>query len=231
MMGGATPILARGKELYEQGKYLYAQEILNKLVYAEPANQEAKDLLADVFEQIGYQQESPSVRNSFLAGALELRSGIPVGASPKSSGPDLIRAMSTDLWLDYLGIRLQTAEAEGLHYVINLVTPDNGEEYVVELSNGALTNIKGFRAKAADLTITINRADLDGVMMGMTTLDQQVEAGKARVEGNHKLFDQLRGMLVTFTPNFEILPGTKAGMTEVPSPQLDQPPPARTDGG
>jgi hypothetical protein len=38
-------------------------------------------------------------------------------------------------------------------------------------------------------------------------------------------------MLVTFTPNFEILPGTKAGMTEVPSPQLDQPPPARTDGG
>jgi len=43
---------------------------LNKLVYAEPRNQTAKDLLADAFEQFGYQQESPSVRNSFLANAL-----------------------------------------------------------------------------------------------------------------------------------------------------------------
>ena len=41
----------------EEGKYRYAQEILNKLVYAEPQNQEAKDLLADVFEQIGIDPE------------------------------------------------------------------------------------------------------------------------------------------------------------------------------
>jgi alkyl sulfatase BDS1-like metallo-beta-lactamase superfamily hydrolase len=69
MMGGAKKIMARGKKLYNQGKYRHAQEILNKLVYAEPDNQPAKDLLADTFEQIGYQQESPSVRNSFLAAA------------------------------------------------------------------------------------------------------------------------------------------------------------------
>jgi alkyl sulfatase BDS1-like metallo-beta-lactamase superfamily hydrolase len=61
------------KALYDEGKSHHAQEILNKLVYAEPDNREAKDLLADVFEQIGYQQESPSVRNSFLAAAYELR--------------------------------------------------------------------------------------------------------------------------------------------------------------
>ena len=67
MMGGAEKIMAKGKELYDQGKYRHAIEILNKLVYAEPKNQAAKDLLADVFEQIGYQKESPSVRNSFLA--------------------------------------------------------------------------------------------------------------------------------------------------------------------
>ena len=86
MMGGSEKIIAKGRELYEQGRYRHAQEILNKLVFAEPDNQPAKDLLADVWEQIGYQQESPSVRNSFLAGALELRSGIPSGASPKTAG-------------------------------------------------------------------------------------------------------------------------------------------------
>jgi alkyl sulfatase BDS1-like metallo-beta-lactamase superfamily hydrolase len=52
MMGGADKIIAKGKQLYKQGKYRHAQEILNKLVFAEPNNQVAKDLLADNFEQI-----------------------------------------------------------------------------------------------------------------------------------------------------------------------------------
>jgi alkyl sulfatase BDS1-like metallo-beta-lactamase superfamily hydrolase len=49
MMGGAEPILAKGQELIDGGKYLEATEILNKLVYAEPQNTDAKDLLADAF--------------------------------------------------------------------------------------------------------------------------------------------------------------------------------------
>jgi len=49
MMGGAAKIMAKGKELHDQGQYRHAQEILNKLVQAEPQNQAAKDLLADVF--------------------------------------------------------------------------------------------------------------------------------------------------------------------------------------
>ena len=77
MMGGAEKIIAKGRELVEQGRYKHASEILDKLVHAEPENRAAKDLLADVYEQLGYQQENPGLRNSFLAGALELRSGIP----------------------------------------------------------------------------------------------------------------------------------------------------------
>ena len=67
------------------------------MTYGEPNNQDAKNLLADCYEQMGYQQESPSLRNAFLAGAFELRNGIPEGASPKSSGPDLIKAMDTQI--------------------------------------------------------------------------------------------------------------------------------------
>jgi alkyl sulfatase BDS1-like metallo-beta-lactamase superfamily hydrolase len=210
MMGGAAKIIAKGKELYDQGKYRHAQEILNKLVYAEPNNQAAKDLLADVFEQIGYQKESPSVRNSFLAGAFELRNGIPTGASPKTSGPDMISAMTTDLWLDFLGIRLDSKKAEGINFVINLVTPDNGEEFVVELSNGTLTNIKGFQAKDADLTVTIKRSDLEKTMMGAVSFDDQIKAGKAKLVGDRKPYEQLKTMLVQFDMGFEILPGTVA---------------------
>jgi len=210
MMGGASKIIARGQQLYNEGKYRLAQEILNKLIYAEPGNQQGKDLLADVFEQIGYQQESPSVRNSFLAAAYELRSGIPTGASPKSSGPDMVRAMTTELWLDFLGVRLDSDKANGKAFKINLVTPDNKEEFVVELSNNTLTNIEGFQAEDADLTVTINREDLVQTMMGAVSFDEQIASGKARLEGDRKPYEDLKSMLVSFDLGFELLPGTGA---------------------
>lgn len=210
MMGGTENIMNKGKELYADGKYRYAMEILNKLVFAEPGNQPAKDLLADVYEQIGYQKESPSVRNSFLAGAFELRNGIPQGASPKTAGPDMIRAMTTGLWLDFLGIRLDSKKAEGVEFVINLSTPDNGESYVVELSNSTLTNIKGVQADNADLSIAINRSDLEKTMMGVVSFEEQITSGKAKLSGDRKPYDQLKNMLVQFDIGFEILPGTGA---------------------
>jgi len=232
MMGGATKIMAKGKELYDQGKYRHAMEILNKLVYAEPENQAAKDLLADMFEQIGYQKESPSVRNSFLAAAYELRSGMPTGATPKSAGPDTIRAMSTGLWLDFLGIRLDSKKAEDMKFVINLITPDNGEKYVVEMSNSTLTNIKDQQVKKPDLTITINRSDLEKVMAGSATMDEQIANGKAKLIGDRKPYDQLKGILVQFTPDFEMMPGTKPEKpSEPPKNPFEQEEPGNSSGG
>jgi len=231
MMGGSDPIIVKSQELYDAGQYKLAQEILNKLVYAEPKNQKAKDLLADVFEQIGYQQESPSVRNSFLAAAYELRSGIPQGASPKTAGPDMVRAMSTELWLDFLGVRMDSSKAKGMAFVINLVTPDNDEEFVVEMSNATLTNISGFQAMEPDLTVSINRSDLEAVMMGAVTFDDQIAAGKAELDGNRDVYEQLKSTLVQFELGFEMMPGTGAAdMSEERNP-FQQDEPADTSGG
>jgi alkyl sulfatase BDS1-like metallo-beta-lactamase superfamily hydrolase len=231
MMGGAEKIMAKGRALSGEGKYLLAQEIVNKLVYAQPKNQAAKDLLADVWEQLGYQQESPSVRNSFLAGAMELRSGIPTGASPKGTGPDMIRAMTTGLWLDFLGVRLQSEKVEGHSFVVNFVTPDNGEKFVIELSNGTLTNIRGQQAKNPTLTITVNRADLEHVMMGKTPFDDLIAGGKAKLDGGRRPYDLLKASLVQFDMGFEILPGTKAKPETPKMNPFEQAPPAPSDGG
>ena len=203
------PIIAKGKSLFKEGKYKYAMEILNKLVYAEPTNQEAKDLLADNFEQLGYQAESPSVRNSYLAGAYELRNGIPTGASPKTNSPDLVGAISTELFLNFLGVRLDSKKAGNEHFVMNLITPDNGEKFAVELSNATLTNISGFQAKNADLTLTVNRSDLLKIMFGQTTFEEILKSGKGKSVGDLTVLAKLQGMLDTFEVGFEIMPGTK----------------------
>lgn len=214
MMGGGEKILARGRELHDAGDYLLATEIVNKLVQADPNNSEAKDLLADIFEQLGYQQENPGLRNAFLAAAYELRSGIPQGEMVDSSSPDVIRAMTTELFLNFLGIRMDSRKAEGLRFTINLVTPDNGEKFIIEMTDATLTNIQGFQANAPDLTLTINRSDLEQTMMGVKTLETQIAEGTAKVDGNVEILKQLAATMVDFDPRFEIMPGTKA-LTEV----------------
>jgi len=210
MMGGAEKIMARGRQLHDEGRYLHAQEIVNKLVLAEPQNQAAKDLLADIFEQLGYQQENPGLRNSYLAAAYELRTGIPQGETASSSSPDVVRAMSTELFLNFLGIRMDSRKAEGMRFTMNLVTPDNGEKFIVELENATLTNIKGFQADKPNLTLTINRTDLEQTMMGAKTLEAQLADGTAKVQGDVAILKQLASTFVDFDPRFEIMPGTKA---------------------
>jgi alkyl sulfatase BDS1-like metallo-beta-lactamase superfamily hydrolase len=179
-------------------------------VPAEPQNQQAKDLLADVFEQVGYQQENPGLRNSYLAAAYELRRGIPQGEAISSNSPDVIRAMSTELFLNFLGIRMDSRKAEGMRFSINLITPDNGEKFLIELENATLTNIAGFQASNPTLTLTINRSDLEQTMMGAKTLAAQIADGTAKAEGDAGVLKQLASTMVDFDPRFEIMPGTKA---------------------
>lgn len=233
MMGGANKIITKGRALFKQGKYLEVTEIVNKLVYAEPHNQDAKNLLADAFEQLGYQKESPSVRNSFLAGAYELRSGIPQGTPPSSTGPDMIRAMTTELWLNFIGIRIDSTKAEDMKFVINLVTPDNGEKFVIEMSNATLTNIAGVQAKNPDLTLTINRSDLESLLLDPeTTFESLIESGKMKAEGDLKPIKQIASIMVQFTPDFEMMPGTavKKPMAKPDKNPFKQPQPASTAG-
>ena len=150
------------------------------------------------------------MRNSFLAAAYELRNGIPQGASPKTGGPDMVRAMSTALWLDFLGIRMDSRKAEGMAFTINLITPDNGELFSVEMSNATLTNIQGYLSSKPDLTVTVNRSDLEVVMAGAERFDDLVADGRATMQGNLDVYTQLLSTLDTFELGFEMMPGTAA---------------------
>jgi alkyl sulfatase BDS1-like metallo-beta-lactamase superfamily hydrolase len=139
--------------------------------------------------------------------------------------------MTTGLWLDFLGIRLDSKKAEGKQFKINLLTPDNGEKFVVELNNGTLTNIEGFQVDNADLTITINRSDLEKTMMGAVKFDDHIASGKAEFKGNRDVYEQLKTMLVHFDLGFEIMPGTGASDLTPDQKPFEQEEPGRTDGG
>ena len=103
---------------------------------------------------------------------------------------------------------------EASRFTINLITPDNGEKFLIELSNATLTNIEGYLANNADLTLFINRTDLEQTMMGVKTMEAQIADGKAKVESDTSVLGQPASTLVVFDPRFEILPGTATRATE-----------------
>jgi alkyl sulfatase BDS1-like metallo-beta-lactamase superfamily hydrolase len=208
MMGGAAPMIAKARELNAAGRYRETAQLLQHLAFAEPGNRAGRELLADAFEQLGYQSESTSFRNSYLQLAGELRTGIAEGIAANSSSPDVIRAMTTGQWLEFLAISMDSRKADGMAWTVNLVTPDNGERFRIDMSNATLTSIEGFTDPKAALTITLNRSDLTDVMRGAKTFDELEAEGKARFEGDRRPFNELRSILTVFKPDFEVFPGT-----------------------
>ncbi len=207
MMGGAASIVAKAQELYESGEYRLAMEILNKLIYAEPDNRQGKAILADVFEQLGYQYESASMRNVFLATAQELRNGTQTIVAPRGTSP-LARAMTTSQWWDSVATRVDSSRADGNDYVINFITPDTEQTFVVEMSGGTLSNIEGYLSNNPDATVTMDRTDLDAVIMGQATLAEQLQDGYGTLQGDASVLLSLASVLIDFQTGFEILPGT-----------------------
>ena len=208
MMGGAAAILAKSAELADAGQYRHAMELLNKLVYAEPDNRAAKDALADVFEQLGYQYESASMRHVFLASAQELRDGVREIEQSRGASPTVARAMTTGQWWDAVATRVDSEAADALNFTINFISPDTEQNFVVEMSGGTLSNIEGYLAPNPDATITMNRSDLETVIMGQATLGSQLQSGIGSVTGNAALLLQMNSVLIEFDPSFEVIPGT-----------------------
>ena len=177
-MGGAEAALDKARGAFELGDYRWVAEVVNHVVFADPDNQAARDLQADALEQLGYQSESGPWRNFYLTAAQELRHGVRQLPTPNTASPDSVRAMSTELFLDYLAMRLNGAKAGDRAITLALTLPDIGETWTLMVRNGALSHRKG-AADDADARVTIDRAHLDEVILGVAPLPDQIAAGHA----------------------------------------------------
>jgi len=74
--------MALAKTAHDKGDDRWAAILLNNLVLAQPGNTGAKEALAGVYDQMGYQAESSLWRNMYLTAAAELRGGVKPGRSP-----------------------------------------------------------------------------------------------------------------------------------------------------
>lgn len=204
-MGGSAAVLSKAHGYFNKGEYRWVAEVVNHVVFAEPQNTAAKQLLADTYEQLGYQSESASWRNFYLTGAMELRKGIQQLPAPQPQSPDTIQAMPLDMFLDYLGIRLNGDRAAGKTAEFNLNLTDTKENYVLGVENSALHYSRNKNSKAADATVTMTRANLNDIMMGKTNMQKLVMAGDVKVDGNSQKLGEFVSWLDTFDFWFNIV--------------------------
>jgi len=204
-MGGADNIMVVAQKAHDNGEYRWAAELLNNLIFAQPENVPARLLQANIFEQMGYQAESAGWRNTYLAGAFELRNGLPKKINAAKVGPDLIVAMSSELIFDFLGVRLNSELAIEKTITINIVFPDKDEKFLLELKNAHLNNIQGIQSGSADVTIVMNRSDLNLMLMKVKSFPELLDSGAIKFDGDINAFVSILQMLEEFPFWFNIV--------------------------
>jgi len=203
-MGGEAELLRKARADFDKGEYRWVAEALKHAVFADPDNTAAKHLLADTYEQLGYQAEAGPWRSVYLQGAYELRNGVPQGGGMKTASPDMIRAMSPEMLFDYLAVRLNGPAAAGKDISLNLNFTDLDKHYNLRVQNGVL-NYRDTPASDADASMTLSMSTLLDVQMGQGTLEQKIKAGDVKLEGQPKAFADFMGLLDTFTFWFNIV--------------------------
>lgn len=203
-MGGEEAVLEKAKQDFAKGEYRWVAEVMKHAVFANPASEKAKALLADSYEQLGYQSESGPWRSVYLQGAYELRNGTPSAGGTNTASPDIIKNMPPEMLFDYLAVRLLPEKAAGKDYTINIDFSDLDEQYTLYIENSVLNHTTKL-SDEPDVTITLTKQALDNVQLGVITLEKAIADGQIQIKGDKEVFQNFVGMLDTFNFWFNIV--------------------------
>jgi len=162
LAGGPGQLTARAREFLDEGDLRFAAELASHAVFADPGSAEAKDVLAQALQRLGYGSECATWRNCFLTGAEELRHGIT--PTPVSAAAGMAPAMTVTQLFDTIAIRIDGPRAAGTALSVLWHFTDTGEHYRMELSNGVLIHYPTKRSPDADLTLTLTHPQLLGLL-------------------------------------------------------------------
>ena len=180
-LGGAERVLALARYAMAGGDYRWSSDLLQNLVFAEPQNAAARAMLAQSYEQQGYQSESAIWRNQFLSAAADLRATRP--ARPQSQSNDLVAALATQELLDSAATRFAPERFGNRKLTVALELTDRKEQALIEANSRVLIGRMGAGTTTPDVTIRGPRV----MLLALMFLKQPVSAMQAaglQVEGD-----------------------------------------------
>jgi alkyl sulfatase BDS1-like metallo-beta-lactamase superfamily hydrolase len=204
-MGGAAAVLATAQAAYDEGDYRWVGTLLDHLVFADPTNRAARSLLADAYDQLGYQAESGPWRDFYLTGAKELREGVGEFPLGRAGTAEIVSSMPTGLFFDALAVRLNGSKAASANTRINFIFSDIGETHVVEVRRGVLHHREAEPREDADATVKLTRTAWDQIVTGAASLPGLIAGGEIDIDGSRLKLIGFFAMLDDFEPAFDIV--------------------------
>jgi alkyl sulfatase BDS1-like metallo-beta-lactamase superfamily hydrolase len=206
-MGGAAAVKEQARTALTAGEYRWAATLLDHLVFAESEDDEARELLAQAYDQLGYQAESGVWRSVYLTGAHELRHGTPTGSgiNPEFIG-DILAHIPTNLFFASMATRVngpKAAQEEDMS--INFVFTDVGETYVIALENAVLHHWQREADPDAAATVTLTREMFLKMGTGQVGLRDFIFSDELNVDGSRMALLRFFGLLDPPDPDFAIV--------------------------
>lgn len=184
LAGGEKNMLASAQKAYDRNEYRWCAELLNHLVFANPGNNEARALLAKVYDQLGYQAESGPWRDVYLSGAYELRHGGPESGLRLANAVGLLRRIPLASFLDSMAVRLDAKAAEDKNLTVNFVFSDLHETHVMHVENSVLHHHKGEADPNAVATLTLTHELFLKLAVGTAGAAETLMSDDLHVDGS-----------------------------------------------
>jgi alkyl sulfatase BDS1-like metallo-beta-lactamase superfamily hydrolase len=207
LIGGADKMVAAAQTAYDKGEYRWAAELLNQAVFGDPSSKAAKELLAKTYDQMGYQSEAATWRNSYLTAAMELRQGPPTKGIDKSFLIEALMQTPIERFLEAMAGGLNGPDAEGKDLKVNLVLTDTKESYVLWIENAVL-HFKSAPAETdANATLTLTKPIFVKMIAGTAGIKDTLMSDDLKIGGS-------KIDLVRFFGLIDKAPGTFAIVTK-----------------
>ena len=184
LIGGADKAVAAARLAFDQGDYRWAAELLNHVVFAAPDSAAARLLLARTYDQMAYQSESATWRNSYLSAAAELRDGPPKTGLDRSQVLDMLQHTPVERFLEAMAASLDGPAAEGKDFKLNLVVTDIRESHVLWIENAVLHHRKSAPAADANATLTLTKPLLIRLMTGTAGVKDTLLSDELKISGS-----------------------------------------------
>lgn len=205
LMGGADKVLLAAQKAFAEGDYRWVAELLNHLVFAEPENQAAKSLLAETYQQLGYQSEASTWRNSYLTAAQELKQGPPAQGVDRKLLIGLMARTPTERFLEAMAASLNGPAADEKQYMINLKLIDADESYVLWLENSVLHHRAAEPDPKANATLQISKMLLVLLLAGAAGLEDIMSSDEFQLTGSTLDFVSFMRLIDKAPSNFAIV--------------------------
>lgn len=216
-MGGRDKVLALASQDFQKGEYRWVAEVVQHLVNLDSSDNQARYLLADALEQMGYQAVSGPWRDFYLTGALELREGRQVQRKEKTvaekfATSTFLTSMTSEQIFDWMSTMVDPHKADGkiINFAVVLKDGRKSDSTAYQLKYSCLNYLVDSRA-TLDFRVVLQEAELKAIIKEIKTQTELLQKIKELAQKGGKIVQvipantsKLGELLGVLSPNTDL---------------------------